>query len=148
MNLPAAFTVTTGNGIRLGDKWFGNANDNFQDLTGAPNAFAFLGNNGAIVNAANLSLKTGQSLTLLGGTVVNTGSLSSPEGSVTIAAIPGQRLVQVNQAGSLLSLTLRERDGLSTGAIAPTLAELLTGSGFGNGDGGWDCRRGGKVTGL
>jgi filamentous hemagglutinin family protein len=137
LNLPAAFTVTTGNGIRLGDEWFGIANDNFQDLTGAPNAFAFLGNNGAIVNAANLSLKTGQSLTLLGGTIVNTGSLNSPEGTVTIAAIPGQRLVQVSPAGSLLSLTLREqdRDALSTGSTAPSLAELLTGDGFGNATG-------------
>jgi filamentous hemagglutinin family protein len=137
LNLPAAFTVTTGNGIRLGEAWFGLSNDNFQDLTGTPNAFAFLGDNGAIVNAANLSLKTGQSLTLLGGTIVNTGSLSSPEGTVTIAAIPGQRLVQVSQAGSLLSLTLRERDrdALSTGAIAPTLAELLTGGGLGNATG-------------
>jgi filamentous hemagglutinin family protein len=137
LNLPAAFTVTTGNGIRLGEEWFGLSNDNFQDLTGTPNAFAFLGDNGAIVNAANLSLKTGQSLTLLGGTIVNTGSLSSPEGTVTIAAIPGQRFVQVSEAGSLLSLTLREsdRDSLSTGTIAPTLAELLTGGGLGNATG-------------
>jgi filamentous hemagglutinin family protein len=137
LNLPAAFTVTTGNGIRLGSEWFGLASDNFQDLTETPNAFAFSGDNGAIVNAANLSLKTGQSLTLLGGTIVNTGSLSSPEGSVTIAAIPGQRLVQVSPTGSLLSLTLslRDRDALSTGAIAPTLAELLTGGGFGNATG-------------
>jgi filamentous hemagglutinin family protein len=137
LNLPAAFTVTTGNGIRLGNEWFGNANDNFQDLSGTPNAFAFLGDNGAIVNAANLSLKTGQSLTLLGGTIVNTGSLSSPEGSVTIAAIPGQRLVQVSPTGGLLSLTLslRDRDALSTGAIPATLAELLTGGGFGNATG-------------
>jgi filamentous hemagglutinin family protein len=137
LNLPAAFTVTTGNGIRLGNEWFGLSNDNFQDLTETPSAFAFLGDNGAIVNAANLSLKTGQSLTLLGGTIVNTGSLSSPEGSVTIAAIPGQRLIQVSPAGSLLSLTLREqdRDALSTGSIAPTLAELLTGGGLGNATG-------------
>jgi filamentous hemagglutinin family protein len=135
LNLPAAFTVTTGHGIRLGDEWFGIDNDNFQDLTGTPNAFAFLGNSGAIVNAANLSVNQGQSLTLLGGTVVNTGSLSSPAGSVTIAAIPGQRLVQVSTAGSLLSLTLRERDLLATGSIPPTLAELLTGGGFGNATG-------------
>jgi filamentous hemagglutinin family protein len=136
LNLPAAFTVTTGNGIRLGEKWFGIANSNLQDLTGAPNAFAFLGDNGAIVNAANLSLKTGQSLTLLGGTVVNTGSLSSPEGTVTIAAIPGQRFVQVSEAGSLLSLTLRDRDrNALTGTIAPSLAELLTGGGLGNATG-------------
>jgi filamentous hemagglutinin family protein len=137
LNLPAAFTVTTGNGIRLGDEWFGIANDNFQNLSGTPNTFAFLGDNGAIVNAANLSLKTGQSFTLLGGTIVNTGSLNSPEGTVTIAAIPGQRLVQVSSAGSLLSLTLREsdRDALSTRAIAPSLAELLTGGGLGNATG-------------
>jgi filamentous hemagglutinin family protein len=137
LNLPASFTVTAGHGIRLGDEWFGIASDNFQDLAGAPNAFAFLGSNGAIVNAANLSLKTGQSLTLLGSTVVNTGSLSSPEGSVTIAAVPGQRLVQVSQTGRLLSLTLgvRDRDALLPGTIPPSLAELLTGGGLGNATG-------------
>jgi filamentous hemagglutinin family protein len=134
LNLPAALTVTTGNGIRLGNGWFDLSNRDLEKLTGTPDAFAFSGDNGAIVNAANLSLKTGQSLTLLGGTILNTGSLSSPEGAVTIAAVPGERLVQVLPTGGVLSLRLQDRDRglLSSAGPAVSLAELLTGGDLGN----------------
>lgn len=48
------------------------------------------GNNGteAIVNAGNLSVAPQQDLTLVGGTVVSTGELSAPQGTISIATSP------------------------------------------------------------
>jgi filamentous hemagglutinin family protein len=107
LNLPAAFTATTAQGIGLGDRWF-NAwgQNNYSSLTGLPSQFAFTDASGAIANTANLTLKPNQTLTLLGGTVVNTGKLTAPGGQIAIAAIPGEKLVRVTSPGSLLSLAL------------------------------------------
>jgi hypothetical protein len=85
---------------------------------------------GAIVNAGNLAVGTGQSLTLLGGTVINTGTLTAPEGEVTIAAISGEKLVRLTPTGSLLSLDLpvETKAAINPQPFNPlTLPELLTG---------------------
>ena len=130
LNVPGSFTATTANGIAIGSHWFNatGAND-FANLSGPPNGFGFLSNPGAIVNAGDLSVNAGQSLTLLGGTVINTGTITAPGGNITIAAVPGGNLVRISQAGSLLSmeLPLEARSSLNSPAIAPlSLPELLT----------------------
>lgn len=81
--------------------WF-NAigNSNYAQLVGNPSEFAF-SSGGSLFNAGTLSAK---SITLLGGTVVNTGTIESPSGNITLAAIPDQKLVRLTQAGSLLSI--------------------------------------------
>lgn len=73
LNVPAAFTATTANGISLGSNWFSaiGAND-YANLIGSPAAFAFtMAQPGAIANFGNLSVGTGQNLMLLGGSVLN-----------------------------------------------------------------------------
>jgi filamentous hemagglutinin family protein len=144
LNVPAAFTATTANGIQLGNnQWFSAVGSNdYANLVGNPSGFAFtLSQSGAIVNAGNLAVGQGQSLTLLGGTVVNTGQLSAPGGQVTIAAVPGQKLVRVSQPGSLLSLefappTPADLAALPAGNLTPaSLPALLTGGNLGNATG-------------
>ena len=144
LNVPAAFTATTATGIGFGGQGTGNGerewfnaigNNRFADLVGDPTAFAFgLNQPGAIVNAANLAVGAGQSIALLGGVVVNTGQVSAPGGLITIATIPGQNLIRLTQAGSLLSFEIQPLNNgqaaMSNGQDSltpPSLAQLLTG---------------------
>jgi filamentous hemagglutinin family protein len=133
LNVPASFTASTATGIQVGNGWFNAAGSNhYASLMGMPNAVAFAGNqSGTLFNAGNLSVETGQSLTLLGGTVVNTGSLTAPGGNITIAAVPGNQLVRISQSGSLLSLdlpVLSSPRSTTSMPISPlSLPALLTG---------------------
>jgi filamentous hemagglutinin family protein len=135
LNVPAAFTATTATGIGFGDNyWFNAVGENdYPNLIGTPNLLAFDNAQvGVIVNAGNLAVGEGQKLTLLGGSVINTGQLQAPSGTITIAAVPGENLVRISQTGRLLSLEL-ELPGTVEGqqlAIAPQdLPALLTGTG-------------------
>lgn len=131
LNVPAAFMATTANSIWMGSGWFNATGPNtYSNLTGTPDNFAFLGNTGAILNAGILTANPGQRITLLGGVVLNTGTILVPEGNITIAAVPGQQLVRIAQTGSLLSLLLPT--ATATAINAPTgsplsLPALLTG---------------------
>ncbi len=106
LQVPASFTVTTGDGIGFGSNWFSAAGGNdFQALVGNPTDFGFaIAQSGAIINAGNLVVGSGQDLTLLGGTVVNTGRLSAPGGEVIVTAVPGGNRVRLTVPGNVLSL--------------------------------------------
>ncbi|MDP8966318.1 MAG: filamentous hemagglutinin N-terminal domain-containing protein, partial [Cyanobacteriota bacterium] len=137
LNVPASFTATTATGIGFGgNNWF-NAfgNNNYQTLIGTPSQFAFdTPQPGAIVNFSNLAVQEGQNLTLLGGSAINTGQLKAPGGTITIAAVPGENLVQISQSGHLLSLEIeppRDNNGQQlpiTPLDLPTLLTRATGS--------------------
>lgn len=136
LNIPASFTATTATGIGFNNNWF-NAigNNDYAALVGSPNTFAF--NNpsqpGVIFNAGQLAVPNGQNLTLLGGTVVNTGQLAAPQGRITMAAVPGQKLVRISQPGNLLSFEVEpiEAETQAGGWTIPVLSlpKLLTGEG-------------------
>ncbi|MBW4495392.1 MAG: CHAT domain-containing protein [Oscillatoria princeps RMCB-10] len=132
LNVPASFTATTATGIGFGSGWFNAVGSNdYNVLVGTPSAFNFaVSQPGAIVNEGNLTLTSGNSLTLLGGTVINTGTLTSPGGNITIAAVPGESAVRISQEGHLLSLDI-EPVGLGgtgeTPVLQMTLPQLLTG---------------------
>mgnify|MGYP002786807419 CR=1 FL=1 len=133
LNVPGAFTATTANAIALDNQWFQATGPNvFSQLGGTPTGFAFLtGQPGAILNSGHLAVEPGRSLTLLGGTVINTGTLTAPDGQVTIAAVPGEQWVQIRAAGSVLNLELplELRRSLTTSLpiAGKSLPELLTG---------------------
>jgi filamentous hemagglutinin family protein len=132
LNIPGAFFATTATGIGFGDRAFNATGINdYQTLLGNPNRFEFnYSQTGAIVNAGNLEVGSGQNLTLLGGTVINTGQLSAPSGQITVAAVPGQNTVRISQTGNLLSLEIAPIVGAENSSIAPVdLPQLLTGPG-------------------
>ncbi|MEB3309851.1 MAG: choice-of-anchor Q domain-containing protein [Snowella sp.] len=107
INVRGDFVVTTATGIGFGnDQWFKAVGSNdYQTLIGNPSQFAFdLANPGAILNAGNLSVGEGQNISLIGGSVLNTGTISAPGGDITIAAIPGTSRVKISKAGNLVSL--------------------------------------------
>ncbi|MEQ9235475.1 CHAT domain-containing protein [Coleofasciculus sp. E2-BRE-01] len=133
LNVMGDFTATTATGIGFGDNlWFNAFGDNnYQTLIGNPSQFAFnWAESGSIVNAGDLAVTQGQNLTLLGGTVVNTGEITAPGGTITIAAVPGENVVRISQPGQVLSLEIEPRQD-STGQMLPLnpldLATLLTG---------------------
>ncbi len=138
LDLPAAFTATTATGIGFEGGWFDAIGQtDYAALVGDPNSFAFaLSQPGAILNAGDLSVAAGQNLSLLGGTVVNTGQLSAPGGQITIAAVPGEHLVRLSQAGQLLSLEFEplSAERLTDWSVA-SLPALLTGGEVGNATG-------------
>jgi len=129
LNVPGAFTATTANGIGFGNIWFDAiATNNYTALVGKPTGFAFTTNQpGAIINAGNLGVGTGQSLTLLGGTVINTGQISAPGGQIVISSVPGQNWVRLSQPGNILSLEIQPLSNQSSSTIpVASLPELLT----------------------
>ena len=133
LNVPAAFTASTANGIGFGNNQWFNAigSNNYATLSGTPSTAGFLaGSGGSLLNAGNLSVAQGQSLTLLGGTVINTGTLTAPGGTITIAAVPGGQSVRLTDSNSLLSieLPLAPNAALDSSTFTPqTLPALLTG---------------------
>ncbi|MGB3756056.1 MAG: filamentous hemagglutinin N-terminal domain-containing protein [Rivularia sp. (in: cyanobacteria)] len=132
LNVPAAFSATTANGIGFADGWFSaTGENNYQALVGTPNSFAFSTSNpGSIVNAGDLAVGEGQSLSLTAGKTINTGTLSAPGGNITLAAVEGENLVRISQKGMILGLEVAPNN-LPTQGISPlSLPELLTGGGI------------------
>ncbi len=142
LNLPAAFTVTTATGINFAQGTFNifSQQNDYQNLIGNPSGFNFSADQtGAIINQANLSLLSEENLLLLGGAVVNTGTLHTAGGHITLASIPGSNTVRLSQTGHLLSLDLPfhqinpSDDSIRTSVNLPdiqslTLPQLLTGN--------------------
>ena len=133
LDLAGSFAATTASGVLFDDALF-NVLDptNFSQLAGAPTGFVFGDAAGAIANAADLSVLPGESITLLGGQVMSTGTLTAPGGDITIAAIPDSNLVRISQTDNLLSLELETVPSEAATALpfTPlTLPELLTGAG-------------------
>ncbi|WP_445248119.1 filamentous hemagglutinin N-terminal domain-containing protein, partial [Microcoleus sp. OTE_8_concoct_300] len=136
LNLPAAFTATTATNIGFDSGLFNVAGANdYSTLIGTPNTFYFdLSQPGSILNAANLAVMPGQSITLIGGTVVSTGSLNAPQGNIIVAAVPGENAVRISQEGHLLSLEIGVADGgllAQNGQLSLPLSlpQLLAGAG-------------------
>jgi len=132
INVPAAFTLTTATGVGFENGyWFNGLGENdYSNLRGTPSQFAFDSMQpGSIINAGNLEVLEGQTLTLLGGTVVNTGEIRAPGGTITMAAVPGKNRVRIRQSGHLLSLEIeapRTVDGQLLSFTARDLPDLLT----------------------
>ncbi|WP_261248759.1 CHAT domain-containing protein [Laspinema olomoucense] len=132
LNVPADFFATTATGIGFSEgNWLNAVGDNhWSNLVGTPSQFAFSTlQPGAIINQGNLTLEPGNNLTLLGGTLLNTGTLSAPGGNITIAAVPGESLVRISQENHLLSLDIRTGISELELPTPQSLPELLTGSG-------------------
>ncbi|MGK7928551.1 MAG: CHAT domain-containing protein [Spirulina sp.] len=127
LNIPGSFLATTADKIGFDGGWFNAIGDNnYQNLVGTPNQFAFLSKTpGTIINAGNLAVSSGQNIALIGGTVINTGTIAAPQGNITLAAVPGTNLVRLTQAGMLLSIELPEEEVMQ-GLNPLKIPELLT----------------------
>ena len=132
LNVPSSFLATTATGIGLGNNWFQAVGVNdYAMLIGTPSTFYFgTAQPGAIANFGQLGVPNGQTLALIGGTVLSPGTLSAPSGQIAIASVPGENLVRISQAGHLLSLEISPSSNLDSASVplSPlTLSQLLTG---------------------
>lgn len=114
LNLSGGFTATTATDIDF-------ENHTFEFATDRP---------GAIVNFAELEVERGESINLVGGTVVNAGNLTAPEGSITVAAVEGNSVVRISQGDQLLSLEVDANKATSSTITAESIGEMLTGEGL------------------
>ncbi len=144
LDVPGSFTATTATGMGFGDDFFNSVGSNdYATFVGNPDSFVFATSEpGAIVNAGDLAVKYGRNITLLGGSVISTGSISAPGGKITIAAVPGENLVRISQQGQVLSLELETiGSGESSDLTNPlsfnpiSLAQMLTNAEVGNATG-------------
>lgn len=107
LNLEGSFTATSASGIGFGEAWL-NAlgQSDYSALNGDPTAFSFTENAGAILNSGNLAVGEGERITLMGGSVVNLGTLEAPGGQIMVLAVPGENRVILRPVGALLGLEL------------------------------------------
>jgi filamentous hemagglutinin family protein len=131
LDLSGSFSATTATGIEFADGLFDAVETgDFTSLTGNPTAYRFgVEAPGAIVNAGTLSVEPGQGVSLVGGDVINTGTIEAPGGQITVTAVPGTSRVRLQQPGWVVALevdvALLQENGAS--AIAPwDLPRLLT----------------------
>ncbi len=131
LNLNGDFTATTADQIGFGDTWVDIANtQNYSQIETEPSAYKFTSQTpGSVVNHADLAVENGNAVRLIGGEVVNTGSISAPAGEITLTAVPGESLVRLDATGSLLNLELEalELEALPSTITPLALPELLTG---------------------
>lgn len=132
LNVPAAFAATTASSIGFDGGQFNAVGDNnYQALMGDPTNFSFaMEQPGSIINAGDLAVGEGQSLTVVAGQVINTGTFSAPGGTISVASVPGTSQVVINQENMALGLKLdvADLDDNGVGNISPaSLGQLVTG---------------------
>lgn len=134
LNVAGDFNATTATAIGFDGGWFSAfGNNEYQNLVGDPTSFSFNTNNpGAIVNAGDLAVAEGQNLSLVAGSIVNTGLLTASQGRVIISTVPGENLVRISFEENLLSLEIEpptDEMGNPIDITPKTLLELIKGTG-------------------
>lgn len=133
INVPADFSATTATGIGFNNGVFSAVGSNdYSNLTGNPTNFVFNTNQpGSIINAGDLKVSEGSNINLIGGNVINTGSIETPNGKINIQAVAGTSRVKITPEGSLLSLELdipKDEQGNLLSFTPQDLPTLLTGA--------------------
>ncbi|KYC40233.1 hypothetical protein WA1_27235 [Scytonema hofmannii PCC 7110] len=127
LDIKGSFSASTANSLNFGDgKLFSATNPTAPPLLSVTVPLGVQFNQQqpkAIANSGNLSVGTGQNLTLLGGTVASTGQLSAPSGQVAIAAVPGGSVVNLSPLAQLLNI---ETSSPVASVGSSSLGELLT----------------------
>ena len=131
LNLSGDMTATTASGIVFTNGQVATAEStDYSGFVGEPIGLQFMAEQaGAVVNLGDLAVDTGQSISLIGGTVVNTGGLEAPSGAVTTGAVKGKRWVRFSQENQILSLEVPAA-GPSLEITPASISEMLTGSGL------------------
>ncbi|MEM9979317.1 MAG: filamentous hemagglutinin N-terminal domain-containing protein, partial [Cyanobacteria bacterium P01_D01_bin.2] len=108
LDLRGAFTATTASGVTLpgGYGFSAVAPEAVPLLTvnaQAPIGLMFTGEEpGAIANTGSLTVDPDQGIALIGGAVVNQGSLTAPAGPIDLAAVAGEGRVQVGPQSQIV----------------------------------------------
>jgi filamentous hemagglutinin family protein len=133
LNLGGSFTAATADSVNFATGSFGLVgSSDYATLVGDPTGFSFNAPTpGSIVNSGDLAVSPGEAVVLVGGQVINTGTIAAPGGDIIITAVEGGNRVRIAQAGQVLNL---EVEALPGGTANPlpftpaTLPQLLTGN--------------------
>lgn len=131
LDLSGSFSATTATSIEFEDGWFDAVETgDFTTLIGDPTAYRFgVQEPGTIINAGTLAVEPGEGVSLVGGTVISTGTIEAPGGQITVMSVPGTSRVRLQQPGWVISLEV-DVEMLAEGGgstIAPwDLPRLLT----------------------
>ncbi|OKH15077.1 CHAT domain-containing protein [[Limnothrix rosea] IAM M-220] len=128
LNIPGDFTATTADNLQFSNgTWLPTSTAaDYQALNGTPTGLEFLETAGIILNGADLAVADGKAINLVAHSIVNTGTLTATDGSITLTALPETGTVKLSQAGSLINLEFVP-NGSST--LTPLdFARLLTGN--------------------
>jgi len=133
LSLQGSFTAIAADQVGFNDDWLDvyQTNPDYSSLTADPSAFRFTGSEAsAVVNRGNLAVAAGESISLIGGTVLSTGTLEAAGGEIGLVAVEGESTVRFTQPGSLLSLEMTQGDipiNVGGGFAVTDLPALLTG---------------------
>ncbi len=121
LDIRGSFVATTADRFTLGDgDDFSAVNPNEAPMleVSVPIGLQYgVGRSGAIINAGDLAVAPGENLTLIGETVINTGTLTAPGGEVSLAsisdslpdplssAVPGTTNIQLSDQGQITDST-------------------------------------------
>ncbi|NEO83995.1 MAG: DUF4347 domain-containing protein [Spirulina sp. SIO3F2] len=107
LDVPGSFAATTATRIGFNNGFFNAYGENdYAALTGDPMSFIFDSETGTIFNEAMLEVPEGESLWLVGSSVLSTGTIEVENGNVTIAAIPEGNQIKLSHDGMILDLVL------------------------------------------
>ncbi|NEO84449.1 MAG: DUF4347 domain-containing protein [Spirulina sp. SIO3F2] len=107
LDVPGSFAATTATRIGFNNGFFNAYGENdYAALTGDPMSFIFDRETGTIFNEAMLEVPEGESLWLVGSSVLSTGTIEVENGNVTIAAIPEGNQIKISHDGMILDLVL------------------------------------------
>ena len=135
LNLQGSFTAVTADQVNFATGTFSTVGTpNYSALVGHPESFTFsVATPGSVMNAGNLAVSPGESVVLVGGQTINTGTISASGGEIIISAVEGGKLVRIQQEGLLLNLEVETLANTSPlvplPAFSPvSLPDLLTGN--------------------
>ncbi|MEO1791011.1 MAG: CHAT domain-containing protein [Cyanobacteria bacterium J06629_19] len=132
LSLSGSFTAATADQVEFTGEVLNvlDQGEDYSSFTGDPSAFHFTEDSAsAVVNQGELAVAPGESISLIGGSVVNTGEISAPGGEVGLVAVGGESTVRYDIPGSLLSLEMTQRAVPGgSGFSATELPALITGS--------------------
>jgi filamentous hemagglutinin family protein len=137
-----SLTATTANGMAFGNQWWSATGvNNYATLGKVPTVFGFTTPQPAAI--INRWASGSTALTLVGGTVISPADVmvavdKAIANNLTIVAVPGNNLVRITSADSLLGLEIRSfavGEGLPNAGTnsVPSLAQLITGPAPGGG---------------
>ncbi|MEM9543098.1 MAG: DUF4347 domain-containing protein [Cyanobacteria bacterium P01_E01_bin.42] len=127
LDVPRSFGVTTADRMGFAGGFFNATGENdYAALTGSPTSLMFGRQTpSTILNAADLEVPHGN-LWMVGGSVISTGSIETPNGTITLASIPGENKVKLSHEGMLLSLVL-DAVPVEEGEVSTSLNLEVTG---------------------